>query len=77
MSPVLHMLIMPYAAGQCRGDAKTRGMLKIRTLNQLHDACEDQVLLALSLPLGVSGVVDTPRLRFVVIIYQVMFYANL
>ena len=60
---LLQILIMTCAAGQSRGDENTPSMLKVGTLNDLHDTCEDRVLLALSLPLGASGVVDTPRLR--------------
>ena len=64
---LLHMLIIPRAAGQCRSDDKTPGMLKVGTLEDLHAACDERVLLALSLPLGASDVVDTPRIRYVLI----------
>ena len=60
-----------YAAGQCRDDdvvdGDDTGMLKVGTLEQLYAAADERVLLALSLPLGASGLVDTPRLRYVTV----------
>jgi hypothetical protein len=50
-----------HVVGQCRGDTKN-GLLRIGTLTQVHDNPEKYVLLALSLPLGESNVVNTPRL---------------
>lgn len=57
-------------AGECRdnelkGDDDP-GMLKVGTLEQLYNAADKRVLLSLSLPLGASGLVDTPRLRYVI-----------
>ena len=62
------------AARQCRSDDKTPGMLKIGTLNDLHATCNDRVLLALFLPLGASGVVDTPQLRYVLILLSAILH---
>ena len=64
---LLHMLIIPCAVGQCRSDDKTPGMLKVGTLDDLHATCDERVLLALSLPLGASDLVDTPRIWYVLI----------
>ncbi len=60
------------AAGQCRDDEvqddDRLGILKVGTLEQLYNTADERVLLCLSLPLGASGLVDTPRLRYVVVI---------
>jgi hypothetical protein len=64
------VLIYIYVAGECRDDDveedDDQGMLKVGTLEQLYTAADKRVLLSLSLPLGASGLVDTPRLRYVV-----------
>jgi len=61
------------AAGACRDDEVQGddgpGMLKVGTLEQLFTAADERVLLALSLPLGASGLVDTPRLRCVMLVF--------
>lgn len=57
-------------AGECRDDEVRQddvsGMLKVGTLEELYTAADKRVLLSLSLRLGASGVVDTPRLRYVI-----------
>jgi hypothetical protein len=44
-------------------------MLRLGTLEQLYTAANKRVLLSLPLPLGASGVVDTPRFRYVILIW--------
>ena len=56
------------AAGQFCLDDATKGLLKVGTLDQLYAAADQRVLLALSLPLGASGLVDIPRLRYVILL---------
>jgi hypothetical protein len=60
------------AAVECRDDEVKEddghGMLKVGTLEQLYTAADKRVLLALSLPLGATGLVDTPRLQFVILV---------
>lgn len=59
-------------AGECRDDEVEEddgpGMLKVGTLEQLYTAADKRVLLCLSLPLGATGLVDTPRLQFVILV---------
>lgn len=55
-----------HLVGQCRGDAKG-GLLRVGTLDQLYAAADKRVLLSLSLPLGSSGLVNTPRLPYVLL----------
>jgi hypothetical protein len=56
------------AARQCRLDNATKGLLTVGTLDQLYAAADEHVLLALSLPLGASGLVDIPRLWYVILL---------
>jgi hypothetical protein len=64
-------LICISAVGECRDDEVEEGddpgMLRVGTLEQLYTAADKRVLLSLSLPLGASGLVDTPRIRYVVL----------
>jgi hypothetical protein len=61
-------LISINPVGELRGAPKT-GLLRVGTLDQLHAAADKRVLLALSLPLGASGVVNTPRLPYVPVVH--------
>jgi hypothetical protein len=57
-------------AGECRDDEaegdNLSKMVKVGSLEQLYTAADKRVLLSLALPLGASGLVDTPRLRYVI-----------
>jgi hypothetical protein len=51
--------------GECRGNAKVKGMLKTGTLQDMYEHASERVLNCLSLPTSNSEIISTPGLRLV------------